>query len=485
MKKTLTVLLSVVLTVLGLKAQNDTIFVTVDPPLHDRLVLYATEGAQQQYLAYDDATDGKFIIPMPEGSNHAMYRLVYDQKTMDYIDFFYLGKSINFSINPTANNPLPIFIDSPENERYYNKLIDIYQTQQGLDSLQIQLFKAQSEQQVENVTKIYNKAYIKSEEHIKTLLEDETNQVVHDILKSFYRVLPNHPIADPSEYLAFIKKHYFDHVDFSNINLIHSSVLADKVLDYIFYLTVAENPDKQNQLYKDAVDQVMSKIDDDLFRRSFMQSLIQSFSRDENVSVVDYIFEKHYNTLPPGLQNPTWRSQVLHELSTAVTRKAKNINIKTKDKGATSLYNLHDHEYYLIVFWSTTCPHCLIEIPKIYKLFKDKKNIKVIAIGLEDEFSKTKWKSEIYRYPEFYHTLGLGKWDSQVAKDYNVHATPYYFVLDKHKKIIAKPYDYDEVETYFSDIFKREMELKQRELQEEKLEEPTNNLEPKSTENND
>lgn len=482
MKKTLTFLFLFVLTSLGLKAQNDTIFVTMDPPLHQRVVLYATEGAQQQFLVFNDATDGKFKIAMPEGSNEAMYRLVYNPKTLDYVDFLYLGKPLSFSINPQANNPLPIFEDSPENQRYYNKLIDIYQSQQELDSIQIQLFQSQSEHQVEQLTQTYQKAFNKSEEHINELLNDEPNEVIHDILKSYYRVLPESPINEPTEYLTFVKDHYFDHVDFNNINLIHSSVLADKVLDYIFYLTVAENPEKQNKLYKNAIDEVLSKISNDLFRRSFMQSLIQSFSREENVEVVDHIFEKHYDVLPSGLKNPVWRSQVLYELSTAVTRSAKNINIEIEDKGTVSLYNLHDHEYYFIAFWSTTCPHCMIEIPKIHQFLKDKENIKVIAVGLEDEFSKTKWKSETYRYPEFYHVLGLGKWDSQVAKNYNVHATPYYFVLDKNKKIIAKPYDYEEVEAYFSDIFKKEEEQKQNELQKENIEEPSNVIQPKSTE---
>ncbi|PIE48384.1 MAG: hypothetical protein CSA40_00675, partial [Flavobacteriales bacterium] len=252
------------------------------------------------------------------------------------------------------------------------------------------------------------------------------------------------------------RRHYFDHVDFNNINLIHSSVLADKVLDYIFYLTVAENPKKQNALYKETIDHVMSRMSNDLFRRSFMQSLIQSFGREENVEVVDHIFNKHYNKLPSGLQNPSWRSQILYELSTAVTRQAKNINIKTKDKGLVSLYNMHDADYYVVVFWSTSCPHCLIEIPKLYNYLKDETRVKVIAVGLEDEYNEKIWQSQTLRFPNFLHVVGLKKWDSQVAKDYNIHSTPNYFVLNKTKTIIAKPYDFKAIKKYFEAKLKAE-----------------------------
>jgi protein-disulfide isomerase len=39
--------------------------------------------------------------------------------------------------------------------------------------------------------------------------------------------------------------------------------------------------------------------------------------------------------------------------------------------------------------------------------------------------------------------LGFGKWDNEIGNSYNVTSTPTYFVLDKDKKIMAKPYDFE------------------------------------------
>jgi hypothetical protein len=40
----------------------------------------------------------------------------------------------------------------------------------------------------------------------------------------------------------------------------------------------------------------------------------------------------------------------------------------------------------------------------------------------------------------------LGKWDNQLVQTYGIATTPTYFLLNKEKIIIAKPYEYKDVE---------------------------------------
>ena len=42
------------------------------------------------------------------------------------------------------------------------------------------------------------------------------------------------------------------------------------------------------------------------------------------------------------------------------------------------------------------------------------------------------------------------KWDNQIGNNYNVKSTPSYFILDKDKVIIKKPYDFEAFKDYFS-----------------------------------
>ena len=44
--------------------------------------------------------------------------------------------------------------------------------------------------------------------------------------------------------------------------------------------------------------------------------------------------------------------------------------------------------------------------------------------------------------------LGLNKWENKTARIYQINATPTYIILDKNKKIVAKPNDINDVKTF-------------------------------------
>jgi len=52
------------------------------------------------------------------------------------------------------------------------------------------------------------------------------------------------------------------------------------------------------------------------------------------------------------------------------------------------------------------------------------------------------WKKKL---PGLHHIIGLNKWENLVSRQYQIHSTPTYIVLDNTKKIIAKPETLDEV----------------------------------------
>ena len=265
------------------------------------------------------------------------------------------------------------------------------------------------------------------------------------------RIQPKNPILNPEEYLPFIKKHYFDKVDFNNTNLIHSSILVDKVMDYVFYLTVSRDVETQNNLYKEAVSTVLQRIDNKQLKAGFIQALIQSFSKDENIVLTDYLFENFYDKLETSFQKKDFKDSIQKELRTAVGRTASDITW-VEDEKTIHLLDLKGYDNYIIVFWSSTCPHCLKELPKLYEYTKDKKNIKVIAVGLETKESQGTWKSESYYYPEFTHVLGLEKWETPFARAYNIYSTPNFFVLNAEKQIIAKPYEVVDLKVFFNGL---------------------------------
>lgn len=425
-------------------AQN-TITITMQPASYKRVVLYTAEGAQQKYVAHSDSENGEFNLTMPADSPTASYRLVYNQQTMDYFDFLYFGKSLHISIDPSAKEVIPQIDHSPENNWYFERLFLLNNLQRKMDDIQVSFFKPEVRTDAVSLIQEYQNLQKQVDEWHDVVKNANQPQFVKDILMANQRVLPDQPSTNPQEYLTFIKNHFFDPINFNNPNLIQSSVLVDKVMDFVFYLTVADDTQTQNEMYKNAVSIVMSKIQNVNVLKGFMQSLVQSFAQTENVFVIDYLLKEYHDKLPVELQNDYWKNHILNETATAITRKAPDFKFMLNNK-ETSLYQLSGYEKYIIVFWSTSCSHCMKELPMFYDFIKDDPTLKVIAVGMESEADVTKWKSETYYYPNFIHVLAQGKWESPLAKSYNIHATPNYFILDQNKIITDKPYDFEALE---------------------------------------
>jgi len=89
-------------------------------------------------------------------------------------------------------------------------------------------------------------------------------------------------------------------------------------------------------------------------------------------------------------------------------------------------------------------------LPKVKKLVAEKPNLKVVAFGLEQD--NFQWAEQIKNYPEFIHVIGLGKWENPIVKTYGVAATPMYFLLSESKIIMAKPYEYEDLEVVLKEL---------------------------------
>ncbi|WP_420845164.1 TlpA family protein disulfide reductase [Maribacter litopenaei] len=101
---------------------------------------------------------------------------------------------------------------------------------------------------------------------------------------------------------------------------------------------------------------------------------------------------------------------------------------------------------YLLIFWSSTCSHCLNEIPGLYDELKNIKDTEVLAVGLEDGLEN--WKKTIPRLADFHHAIALEKWDSPYVQTFAIQQTPTYFILDENKRILDRPESAEKVLEY-------------------------------------
>ena len=162
--------------------------------------------------------------------------------------------------------------------------------------------------------------------------------------------------------------------------------------------------------------------------------------------MINFVIENYYKNLPPERQDQKLLKEIESSLKTAIGIKAPDFN--WKENGADySLHTLTGTDYYIVLFFSSNCPHCQMEIPKFYTFISGIENLKVVAIGLEDE--KESWEAMTNEYAEFINILDLDKWSSQKVKDYGISAIPTYLVLYAEKNILAKPEDFEELKSLF------------------------------------
>ena len=281
----------------------------------------------------------------------------------------------------------------------------------------------------------------------KTLKDTQTGyeELAKDkLVSSFIRA--NKPYIpseyeDISTYSKNLKQQYLSQVDFSDYLLQSSSFLVDRVTAYV--LNMVENP--SNDTYKQHIDDVAAAINsnDLIIKTSLLEMLWKHFSDQKNHEVANYITTNYLLELAKATENNVLLDMVIAFKNTSIGSKAPNFDITSIGQN-TNLHQLEGAEHYLLIFWSSTCGHCLDELPKVKKMIADKPNLKVVAFGLENEADS--WEKAIKNYPDFIHQIGLDKWDNPVVKTYGVSATPMYFLLSASKIIMAKPYELGDLE---------------------------------------
>lgn len=379
---------------------------------------------------------GNFEIPLDSTIAPGIYKIVYAiPPEENNFDFIYDGKetvAFNFSYDNGVE-----FTKSEE-----NKLWNSYLNSMAMVNQTISNFYSKGKTDKEGFNSIF-----KVVKDTQMAYEESANgKLVSAFITANRPYIPKQ-YEDISTYSNNLKQHFLSQIDFSNYLLQSSSFLVDRVTGYVFNLV--ENP--SNTTYKQLVDDVANTISDDnlKIKTSLIEILWQRFVALENHELANYITDNYLLELANKSENRVLAETITSYKNTSIGTKAPNFEIAST-QNTTSLHNLEGSDYYLLIFWSSGCGHCLNELPKVKELIANKPNLKVVAFGLEEE--PTKWTEEIKKYPNFTHTIGLGKWENPIVKTYGIAATPMYFLLSSSKIIIAKPYAFEDLEMVLKDL---------------------------------
>lgn len=402
------------------------------------VILYKVTPTTSIYVnnAKIDAA-GKFEFKLDSTVTKGMYRIVYAAPQDEYnFDLIYNTKEdveLSFNLEDGVT-----YINSQE-----NLLLDAYSKNLQLLSKNIHAFYTSANQNKKSFDSVFK---VLSEKQIE--FEKETEGLIAShFIKASRPYIPSE-IEDAESYSKNLKLHYFKNIDFGNETLQSSRFLIETVLNYV--LTFKNEEDK-NSSYQSNIDDAIKAIGDNpIIKNTILKVLWTHFAEAETETVANYIADKYLFDLAKNEETLLGKLSVFKNTSINATAPDFNLEIPKGEKvEVIKLLNYDQAEQYLLVFWSSTCSHCLEELPKLQKYVNalEEGSLKVIAVGLEDDISR--WKNKTYDFPSFIHVFGEGKWDNEIGNAYGVTATPTYFVLDKNKKIIAKPYDFPAFENYY------------------------------------
>jgi len=411
------------------------------------IILYQLKGAKQVYIKNASLQNGAFKIPIPATAPAGMYRLMYKMDQKSQVDFIYNKQNVEVTFDPANPTQSVKFLVSDENKLYSNYLKQSKTLQHQLDSLQLEYLNDNSQEK--NISNLYTKTLVKYQNiQLEYKIKSKGLQAQHFIIANQI-YFPAKLLKTPQEFLNSKKQHYFDFINFEDEVLKNSIFITEKVIDYEFYLNVADDVEVQNKLYKKSINEMVKRIGDDIQLKSdILTTSLYNFNKMENAALMEYVLTNFYTKLPKEFQNAEVIKDTKMKLKLAIGKAAPDFS--WQENGITKkLSDINLGNHYILVFWSTTCSHCLHEIPLLHEFSNTLKDVHVIGFTLENDDTGYKKYSKLY--PDWTNILGLKKWQNKTARMYEIRATPTYFILDKNKKIVAKPNHFEDVKAFFKD----------------------------------
>lgn len=412
--------------------------------------LYSLSGEKASLIdSIFSNTRGQFTFQANGKILHdGIYRLAFGNK---WIDFISDGKDLELRTDATNISDSLRIINSESNKLYYSflKLNNGFKTKSEL--LQLILAKYPKEDEYYTVSK---KRLIELQneyrQFVKITAQGNPNSFVAKYIRSAQLSVIDISIPFDQQ-LTFLKTHALDHVDFHNPQLIYSDVFTSKSIEYLSYF---RNPQYSfpvlEKEFMGAVDSILNKAKvNQVVYQHVTEYLIEGFKKFGFDKILDYIVDNYVIKDELCLDVKTEgliKKRIDQARIFKIGYKLPDIIMPDISGKEISLANI-DATKTLIVFYASWCPHCTELLPKLNDLRKKQTGNKFEVLAISLDAKKEDWINFVKaKCPDLINVADLKGWDGKISNDFNIYATPTMFVIDKERKIIAKPTTYEELQ---------------------------------------
>ncbi len=436
----------------------------------DEVVIGAVRGDRFNPADTVMPDSGRVVFEIPEKAHTGVYRIILGKTVYSRvmneppqkIDFIFNRDSCLFETD--FNHPVDSMkvIYSKENEVWYDFLKKESGYQKELNDLlsQINYFQENSddkyytESKKKEIIKKYNDLQKQRARFINNIERKDPGLFATKIIKMYKEPFLDGNLSR-SKRSTIYKRNFFKGLDFSDTTLINTDVYTKKAYEYLMSytdrkLTREQQLDELNRAVDVILDNTKGnrKVSDlvvDYLMRGF-----EMLGMDE---LLQHIAGKYTPAVPCSSDDKSTLQRRIDFQKMLPGTEVPSFSLVDINGDTISLSDV-SNDYKLIVFWATWCPHCEQMLPNLYQWYLNRDiDIEVIAISVDSDVNA--WKKFVgERGYNWINCNEPGKWDSKVAKEYNVYATPTMFLVDKENKIISKPLDFNQFVNAVIDLYK-------------------------------
>ncbi|MFH1160241.1 MAG: redoxin domain-containing protein [bacterium] len=397
--------------------------------------------------------DGTFSFSLPSSLAPGMYRLNWGKDK--FIDLVFNRENIRLQTQAEYPGDSLRILESVENLLYYPYLALDRTNQMKLELLQPVLdYYPQQDPFYFQAAAEYEAIQEEQETRLDSLQEGNPGSYAIRIF-ALYRT-PYLPASLPPKLrLTYLKQHYFDRLNFNDSALLRSNAWANKAISYL--ALYSDNRFTQKQLEAEFIKAVTlmlnaASVNPEVFK-FLLDYLVSGFDKYHFEDVITYVAENFQD--PFACEDSERKSALQKKLDTfkkiAIGQPAPDFELPDAKGKQVNLSSI-PAEFTLVIFWSSECGHCMEILPKVKALYDAQKQKRYEILAVSIDTSRSAWLQVIKdeKLP-WINASELKGFDSKPADLYNIYATPTMFLLDKDKKILAKPISYRELEAALRD----------------------------------
>lgn len=412
-------------------------------------VLDSTAMRQEEQLSFR----------IPAGTPPGMFRVMFAPPSFPgnkpvALDILFNRENISLSMDYVQQASSVQVSESKENQIYFDFLKkDALLFRKLMLLEQVLLNYPEKDEFYQKAVEYYKKIQLQRLKFMNKTYADNKNLLAGKIIRNL-QIPFTEGTMKPAERDSVFRQEFLSQVDFSDTTLLYTNVYTDRVFQFIqLYMKREASPRENEANCIQALDRLVPVLEvNPIVQQHILQFLITGFENMKMEEVLAHISTNYIQQCGGSGEIIKRRLEGYQRMS--IGQKVPDFTLIDADNNPVNLYSTI-HPYTLILFWHTACNHCQTLMQALPELSQKEifanKQIRIIGISI-DEDPET-WKNFSATYPlDWLNTHTDGGFDSDIAADYNLFATPTMFLINEKYEILAKPTTLQELEKNIQEL---------------------------------